>query len=91
MANDTTSGKAKKKSDFSLGAVDIELEINFELIERRRSVRAIPCPEAVERNDEESWSTWHDLMAEPPKQDAKAAMAKLKRLLRRRPHSGDPA
>jgi hypothetical protein len=49
-----------------LEKVDIELELNIELIERRRHVRTIPCPEAQERNDEESWSDWVTLSGMSP-------------------------
>lgn len=41
---------------------DIDLEIDLEMFERRRYVRRIPCPDAVERNDEEAWTDWDQLM-----------------------------
>jgi len=46
--------------------VDIEIEVNPELIERRRFIRTIPCPEAVEHNDEETWSDWVTLSGMSP-------------------------
>jgi hypothetical protein len=49
-----------------LEKVDIELEVNVELIERRQYVRTIPCPDALERNDEESWSDWVTLSGMSP-------------------------
>ena len=40
---------------------DIDLEIDLELFERRKYVRRIPCPDAVERSDEEVWTDWDQL------------------------------
>jgi hypothetical protein len=40
---------------------DIDLEIDLEMFERRRYIRRIPCPDAVERNDEEAWTDWDQL------------------------------
>jgi hypothetical protein len=37
---------------------DIDLEIDLELFERRSSIRRIPCPDAVERDDEAVWTDW---------------------------------
>jgi len=42
---------------------DIDLEIDLEMFERRRYIRRIPCPDAVERNDEEAWTDWDQLSA----------------------------
>lgn len=89
MATDPSGDSPKTTGVPSLESADLELDINFDLIERRRSVRLIPCPEAIECNDEESWSTWTELMAQPPKQDAKTAMTTLRRLLRRKSQPGD--
>jgi hypothetical protein len=59
---------------------------NPDLLERRKSIRPIPCPEATEHNDAESWSTWNALMAEHTEQHASdAAIAKVHSLLRRKP------
>ena len=89
MATDPSGDSPKITGAPSLDSADLDLDINFDLIERRRTVRLIPCPEAIERNDEESWSTWNELMAQPLKQDAKAAMTTLRRLLRRKTQPGD--
>lgn len=89
MATDTPGDSPKIQGLPSLESTDLDLDINFDLIERRRTVRLIPCPEAIERNDEESWSTWTQLMEQPAKQDAKAAMTTLRRLLRRKSQPGD--
>jgi hypothetical protein len=43
---------------------EIDWLLNPELIERRAKLRPIPCPEAVELDDEESWSTWNELAAQ---------------------------
>ena len=40
---------------------DIDLEIDLEMFERRNSIRRIPCPDAIERNDEEVWTDWDQL------------------------------
>ena len=40
---------------------DIDLEIDLELFERRRYIRRIPCPDAVERDDEQAWTDWDQL------------------------------
>jgi hypothetical protein len=40
---------------------DIDLEIDLEMFERRRYVRRIPCPDAVERSDDEAWTDWDQL------------------------------
>jgi hypothetical protein len=37
---------------------DIDLEIDLELFERRNSIRRIPCPDAIERDDEAIWTDW---------------------------------
>ncbi len=100
MTRDASSDPPPAGSTLLQETADIALEINFDLIERRRSVRPIPCPEAVERDDEESWSTWNELMAQPvarparqpsrqpakqpADQSASAAMATLRHLLRRK-------
>lgn len=89
MATDPPVDRPKTQGVPSLESADLELDINFELIERRRTVRLIPCPEATEHNDEESWSTWNELMAKPVQQDAKEAMTTLRRLLRRKTPPGD--
>lgn len=46
--------------------VDIELDVDIEMVERRSSIRTIPCPEAVERDDEASWSDWVTLSGMSP-------------------------
>jgi hypothetical protein len=57
---------------------DIELQINLDLVERRKSVRPIPAPEAIECDDEESWSTWNELMDPKVKgSEAEFAVAEL--------------
>ena len=89
MVNDIPENKPKAKRKPAAETADIELDINFELIERRRTVRSIPCPEAIECNDEESWSTWNELMSRPVELDAKAAMTKIRQLLRKEPRAGD--
>jgi hypothetical protein len=43
------------------GRSDIDLEIDLEMFERRRYIRRIPCPDAVERNDEQAWTDWDQL------------------------------
>jgi hypothetical protein len=40
---------------------DIDLEIDLELFERRRFIRRIPCPDAIERSDEQVWTDWDQL------------------------------
>jgi hypothetical protein len=48
-----------------LQAAELDMLLNVDLIERRRSIRSIPCPEAIELDDEASWSTWNELMGQP--------------------------
>jgi hypothetical protein len=48
-------------NDRQLSRSDIDLEIDLEMFERRSSIRRIPCPEAVERNDEAVWTDWDQL------------------------------
>lgn len=89
MTDDAAEGNPKARAATQRVTADIELEINFDLIERRRSIRPIPCPEAIEQNDEESWSTWSELMALPVEQTASEALATLRELLRRKVPPGD--
>ena len=42
--------------------VDLPEEDDFGLLERRRATRLLPCPDAVECDDEASWSQWNELM-----------------------------
>jgi hypothetical protein len=82
------SPNARAKTRVGIAAlevqIDFEVEINPDLIERRKSLRPIPVPEAIERNDEESWSTWSELTAQQVREAAsKSAVAKLRQLLRR--------
>jgi hypothetical protein len=46
--------------------VDLELELDVELIERRWRVRPIACPIAEEHTDEETWSDWVTLSGFTP-------------------------
>jgi hypothetical protein len=89
MTYEAADGNPKARAAVQRVTADLELEINFDLIERRRSIRPIPCPEAVEHNDEESWSTWSELMALPVEQTASEALATLRELLRRKVQPGD--
>jgi hypothetical protein len=85
MSAESTDVKPEASNGPLLTASDIEAQLAAELIERRRSVRTIPCPEAIERDDEESWSTWNELMAQPMEQSKVAkAMAAVVNLLRRK-------
>ncbi|WP_158558888.1 hypothetical protein [Rhodoferax lacus] len=47
-----------------LERAEIDMLLDADLIERRNFVRLIPCPEAIERDDDESWSTWNELRDE---------------------------
>jgi hypothetical protein len=70
---------------------DLEVTINTDLIERRRFVRALPTPEAIVHDDEESWSAWSEL-ATPHDQEAASATAVVKlRLLLHRKAGGEEA
>jgi hypothetical protein len=71
-------------------AVDLELVVNLDLIERRKSVRPIPAPEAIEHNDEETWSTWSELAALHDQQAASnSAITRLRQLLSRKAQGRD--
>lgn len=90
MPTDPPKPNPRTHSAAPVEPVDFEVEINPDLIERRKSVRAIPVPEAIERNDEESWSTWSELTARQDREAAsKSAVAKLRQLLRRMARGGE--
>ena len=60
----------------------VDLAIDPDLIERRRFVRPIPAPEAIERNDDESWSNWNELCAQQDKEAEHAAVVvKLRQMI----------
>jgi hypothetical protein len=40
---------------------DIDRKIDQEMSERRRYIRSIPCPHAIESNDPEVWTDWDQL------------------------------
>lgn len=85
MSRDPSIAKPKAVPSEGVDLVDIEVAINFDLIERRKSVRPIPVAEAVERDDEESWSTWMELTAQQDLEvKSKSAIAKLRQLLRQK-------
>ena len=56
----------RRSKSHKLATVDLEIEVNPELIERRRHVRAIPCPIAEECVDEQTWSDWMSLSGLSP-------------------------
>lgn len=90
MVNNPKSDKHKTGPPGPVEVVDIELVINLDLIERRKSVRPIPAPEAIESNDEETWSTWSELAALHDQQAARlSAVAKLRQLLPRKSEGKD--
>jgi hypothetical protein len=69
---------------------DLELNINTDLVERRRFGRAIPTPEAIEHDDEETWSTWNELATQQEQEAVSAtAVAKLRLLLHRKAGGGE--
>jgi hypothetical protein len=39
-------------------------DVDLQLIERRKAIRLLPCPVAIERDDDETWSQWDELMAQ---------------------------
>lgn len=84
MSRDFSRPKAKQAPPAPVECVAIETLVNLDLIERRKSVRPIPAPEAIEHNDEATWSTWSELAALHDQKAASAsAMEKLRQLLRR--------
>jgi hypothetical protein len=92
MANNFKSGKHKSAPPAppTVEVVDIELVLNLDLIERRKFVRPIPAAEAIEHNDEETWSTWSELAALHDQQaESNSAMEKLRQLLRRNAQGRD--
>jgi hypothetical protein len=92
MAIARSKGKQKVAAPAPAELLDPNVAIDSELIERRRRVRTIPVPEAVERNDEESWSTWSELSAEQDKAAESAlAVAKLRQMLRSKAQGRDPS
>jgi hypothetical protein len=73
-----------------LQAAEVEMHVDIDLIERRRTIRPLPCPEAVELNDEASWSTWNELMGQQIERSAAAlAKASFLSLFRRKLHAHD--
>ncbi|WP_342618376.1 hypothetical protein [Rhodoferax sp. GW822-FHT02A01] len=64
MANQSMFDYTQDASAPLLSQAEIEMLLNPELIERRRHLRRIPCPEAIELDDEASWSTWNELAAQ---------------------------
>jgi hypothetical protein len=68
----------------------LEVLMNTDLLERRRTIRPIPCPEAIELNDEESWSAWNELMDNSADHSVIAsAKATLLALFRRKLNAND--
>jgi len=64
MANQSMFDGTKGASTPLLSQAEVEMLLNPELIERRRFLRRIPCPEAVELDDEATWSTWNELSSQ---------------------------
>lgn len=88
MSLEPTFAKRKAVHAVAVEFVDIDVAINPDLVERRKSVRPIPVAEAVERDDEESWSTWMELTAQQDQDvKSKTAVAKLRQLMRLKGHS----
>ena len=85
MENGPSLTNSRANNGPLLQPAEIEMLLNTDLIERRRSVRTIPCPDAIECDDEESWSAWNELMAQPAEQSkvAKAMAAVVHLLLHR--------
>lgn len=64
MAKQSMFNDTKDVAAPLLSQAEIEMLLNPELIERRRFLRRIPCPDAVELDDEATWSAWNELSAQ---------------------------
>lgn len=85
MDRNSSSLKGRTSETVVRGSVVPETVLDVELLERRRLVRPLPAPVAVEHDDEETWATWNALL-DRQVQDAAiaAAVAQLRCQLRER-------